>query len=281
MNKPKYIWNVWRIGAQYTCMSGNGENLAAVKKEIAEFRRDEKRENGCETDYSIRKWSDDLGEYAEVKRCVRKKPIPFHPLAKKEEDKTWIDRYAEKFAGNSLRESHFSCWCFNDKEAPEWAWGVYALSTRDSRDCWKESNNAYILNALKKYRKSKNPTVFETSFSHWGFGYINVLCVQVYQKNGEYTKAFKIFAGLMEQLENSNTGLLDEDDAYQREYEAGQERLYEEMKFHVRNVQKRKNVRALCREFCEKYDPDTHELYDSFPYEALKEFLLTKHLIPT
>jgi pentatricopeptide repeat protein len=281
MKQPKkYSWHIQRIGSKYACLCGNGDNLAAVKKEIAEARRDEKQDNGGYTTYVIRKWSDELGEYVELEKGGWNRHIPFHPPEKKEEDKTWIDRFADKFAGNTLGKRYFSCWCFNDKKAPESAWGVYHLATRDCRDCGQESNNAYILRALakfykgKRYRKGKNSTVFETSFTHWACGYIDVLCIQVYQKNGEYTKAFKVFAEMMEQLEEYP--LLDEGDAWQREHDEGQARLYEEMKFHVRDVPKKQNIKALCREFCERYDPDSSDLYGNFPYEKLQKFVADK-----
>ena len=270
MKRAKYRYRICYTDCDLTRSCGEGGNLTDLRKEITVFRKNEKRD----TWYVIEKWMDIFNIYGELE-CKGKKstqPPPFK--RKKEEDWESIDRYASKFAGNWKKERDCSIWVFDDKDNPS-AWGCHVQWTRDNRDCEKESNNAYILHALKNYRKGKNPTVFESRFTHWACGYIDVLCIQVYDKKGKYTKAFRIFAEIKEQMEKY--GVLDEDDLSNREDQKGWEMLTGHMKFAVRLVKKRQqSVKALCLEFLDKYDRYPGEMYSEFPYEEIDAFVADK-----
>ena len=270
MKRAKYRYRICYTDCDLTRACGEGENLTALRKEITEFRKKEKHP----TWYVIEKWMDVFGTYEELE-CKGKKNTPPPPFKrKKEEEWESIDRYASVFAGNWEKEQNCSIWTFNDKDNPS-AWGCHVQWTRDSRDCEKESNNAYILNALKNYRKGKNPTVFESSFTHWACGYIDVLCIQVYDKKGEYTKAFQVFAEIKERMEKY--GVLDEDDLCNREDQKGWEVLTYYMKSAVRHVKKkRQSIKSLCVEFLDKYERYAGELASDFPYEDVDAFVAGK-----
>jgi hypothetical protein len=109
------------------------------------------------------------------------------------------------FVWDRLREIH----------DPECSSMVYTHN-RDS-GLLAQSNAAVIAEALMSFSETETPDLVFETHHHWAVGWVTGFSIRVY-RDGQTTKAFETYHGLMERLEAY--AILDEADYSRREYEA-------------------------------------------------------------
>lgn len=122
-----------------------------------------------------------------------------------------IQDLAKELVNNHAKFQSF--WWRNETIEDKQNWAIINTSHRDS-GLLGESNEKVFRKTLEKF---ENDVHFE-SHSHWAVGYVNALCIRVWNDDKVITEAFKEYCKLHIRLENYP--VLDEDDFYQMEHEA-------------------------------------------------------------
>jgi len=128
-----------------------------------------------------------------------------------------LEEYAKEKAGNHRKFDSF-VWFGSPEDDGNWA--IIVPMHRDST-LVGQSNAHVIHEALAKFVESEDVS-FE-QHSHWAVGWVDAVCIRVYDKEGNITPAFKKMHELHEEMENYP--LLDEEDHSEREYEASLENI--------------------------------------------------------
>jgi hypothetical protein len=124
-----------------------------------------------------------------------------------------VEQLAKQLVGNWLKFASFS-WHVQPKHA-----GEYALVYTRNRDSGLvDQSNA---NAIAK-ELAQHPGVIPQSHSHWACGWVEGFAIRVY-RDGKITGAFCAYYDLQQRL--AEYPLLDEDDYFQREYDATVENI--------------------------------------------------------
>lgn len=131
-----------------------------------------------------------------------------------------LEEAANESAGNWRKFDCFVWWREDELDSPD-HWMIHYLHHRDS-GLLDQSNAEQISKALAPFTEGDDPDVVEESHSHWAVGHIDGFSMRVF-KDGEITKAFRTFHGLMESL--AAYPILDDEDFSNREYEATVENI--------------------------------------------------------
>ncbi len=107
---------------------------------------------------------------------------------------------ANEAAGNWQRWDSFAWFRSSELERPQ-DWFIYYGHHRDS-GLLDQSNSIQIGKALQPFidADTDDPDVIEEDHSHFSVGWIKGWSVNVFDRNGEITRAFKVLHGLLERL---------------------------------------------------------------------------------
>lgn len=117
-------------------------------------------------------------------------------------------------AGNWKKFESFG---WHDAPEDEDNWAIFYTSNRDS-GLLEQSNAAFIERTMEPFTEGDDPDVRFERHGHWAVGHVDGLAIRIYDKDGEYTDAYKAWQDIEKQLEDYP--VLDEVDYSNREYEA-------------------------------------------------------------
>lgn len=124
-----------------------------------------------------------------------------------------IEETAKELAGNHRK---FQCFAWFDRPEDDENWALVYTHNRDSSHL-EQSNANVIAEALSPFPDDAIPE----DHNHWACGWVAGFRLRVFNPDGSITKAFEVYAGLLEKLEDYP--VLDEEDWSRREYEDYQE----------------------------------------------------------
>lgn len=129
---------------------------------------------------------------------------------------TELENYAGDMVGNWQRAGNFA-WYAKPSDAENWC--IYYTHNRDS-DILSKSNAAMIDKRMAAFLNVENGDVQAEHHNHWVYGWVAGYAVRVYADDTEetITPAFTELATILAELEEYP--VLDEEDFYQREYDA-------------------------------------------------------------
>lgn len=132
---------------------------------------------------------------------------------------------AKDLAGNWKK---FTCFGWHEKPADCDRRAIVYTHNRDS-GLLDKSNASVIEKALAPFTKGEYPSVRREVHSHWACGWVEGYSIRVYDRKGEVTKAFQVYADLMLRLQDYP--VLDDSDYSNRELEATRDNIASELKY--------------------------------------------------
>lgn len=111
-----------------------------------------------------------------------------------------LEDAAQEAAGNWRKFDSFVWRRQHEMDDDPDRWTIVYASNRDSR-LLDQSNAAVIAKALEPFTDSDDPSVVPERHSHWLVGHVDGYSIQVFDKDGEITEAFRTYYGLLEQME--------------------------------------------------------------------------------